>query len=66
MPWFMVTAEKFDWMPSPRRMVTYLPGEKPHFGSSRMIESGLEQKVIVVIPPPKDWVVNKDGKVVRK
>lgn len=64
MPWFEVVGDRFDWMPSPRRMVSYMPG-RPHFGTRQCVRTGVEQGVVVEIERPNGWSVGKDG-VVRR
>lgn len=64
MPWFEVTADRFDWMPTPRRMVSYTP-DQPWFGTDRCVAAGIARGAVRKIAKPKGWSVGKDGKVRR-
>lgn len=62
MPWFEVTAERFDWTPS-RRVVVRYPQGGPHYGTRACVEAGeAAGRVVRLEKAPKGWRVGKDGK----
>lgn len=62
--WFRVTGPKFDWMPTPRSMVSF-PHGTIGYRPRACIDAGLAAGVIIVIEKPEGYSVDKAGNVVK-
>jgi len=60
--WFRVTGERFDWMPKPNVMISFLHGSIG-YRPQACIDAGLAAEVIEVIEKPKGYSVDKAGNV---
>lgn len=66
MPWFEVTADRFDWMPNKNVVIRY-PKGGPHHGTRACVDAGEKAgKVKRMAKAPKGWKVGKDGVPYRK
>lgn len=61
--WFRVTGPKFDWMPTPRTMISF-PHGAIGYRPRACLEAGLTAGVIEVIEKPEGARVGKDGNVI--
>lgn len=62
MPWFVVVAERFDWVKRRGLVVCYRPGD-PCFGTTKCLKDGVAIGAIERIERPPEWMVGKDGVV---
>lgn len=62
--WFRVTGDRFDWMPTPRTMISF-PHGYVGYRPQACIDAGLAAGVIEVIKKPAGYSVDKAGRVTK-
>lgn len=62
--WFRVTGDRFDWMPTPRTMISF-PHGSIGYRPQACIDAGLATGVIEVIDKPAGYAVDKAGNVIK-
>lgn len=62
--WFRVTGERFDWMPTPRVMISF-PHGHIDFRPKACIDAGLAAGLIETIKKPAGYSVDKAGRITK-